>query len=79
MPVLCNHEHIASSERTPRSREPVARLNKKSVDILDLDELAVVVSGRLVGLAEDMSGTDIRANLRRTGRLASFPWLVQVF
>lgn len=78
MPVLCNHEHIASSERTPRSREPVARLNKKSVGILDVDELAVVVSGRLVGLAEDMSGTDIRANLRRTGRLASFPWLVQV-
>lgn len=79
MPVLCNHEHTASSESTPRSREPVARLNKKSVGILDLDELAVVVSGRLVGLAEDMSGTDIRANLRRTGRLASFPWLVQVF
>ena len=58
MPVLCNHEHIASSERTPRSREPVAKLNKKSVGSLDVDELAVVVSVRLVGLAEDMSGTD---------------------
>lgn len=58
MPVLCNHEQTASSESTPRSREPVARLNKKSVGIFELDDLAVFVSGRLVELAEDMSGTD---------------------
>lgn len=58
MPVLCNHEQIASSESTPSSNGPVARLNKKSVGIFELDGLAVVVSGRLVEGVEDMSGTD---------------------
>jgi hypothetical protein len=67
MPVPCNHEQTASSESTPRSRGPVARLKKNSVGTLEPDVFAVALWDKFVLSVDDISEADKEQVLGRTG------------
>jgi hypothetical protein len=53
MPAACSHDKIAPVASTPRSIGPVARLNKNSVGIPNLDAFATAVSGSFL-LGDDI-------------------------
>jgi hypothetical protein len=54
MPAACSPEKIASREITPKSSGPVAKLNKNSVGIPNIEGFVAVVSVSLLFKGDDM-------------------------